>query len=339
MAELQRQSLVDRSIIIHKLSKNFETTSAVKEFSVTLTEGKVYALLGHNGCGKSTLINVLSGVLRPTHGNAFIFGMNVNEDMTSILKSISVCAQHDVLWDHLTVEDHVILYSRFRSIDTDSLKQFAQEKLREVGLDGMHSKKQVCDLSGGMKRRLSLVLSTIGENKVKAILLDEPTTGLDPVNKRRAWKLIERLKKNRVVILTSHSMEEADLLGDQIMMMHSGKLRAFGTSLFLKARYGSGYQLTIVQHQTVDKVQRVTDLESMVKIYLPSSAILSKTENTITVSFSRENLPNIQGLLRHITKEEQEYKNLISETTGVQNVDSFREWAISNSTLEQVVIF
>jgi ABC-type multidrug transport system ATPase subunit len=161
---------------------------------------------------------------------------------------IGLCPQHDILWEELTAKEHIELYANLRSkilIKSDlSLKEIPkliESKLKDVNLTNQ-ANAQVRTYSGGMKRRLSILLSTIGRPKV--IFLDEPTTGLDPVNKRFIWKMVQKMKKNKSVILTTHSMEEADFLSDRIGVIVEGRFKCIGSPLELKKMFGGSYLLT-----------------------------------------------------------------------------------------------
>jgi ABC-type multidrug transport system ATPase subunit len=168
---------------------------------------------------------------------------------------MGVCAQFDFLYPSLSDAQHVLLYATFRGVaPKQGLKAYIAEKLDMVEL-GAAADQAAGSYSGGMKRRLSVALATVG-NQLDIIFLDEPTTyvsnpltqnrGLDPLSKRKVWDVIESFKRDRIVVLTSHSMEEADHLSDQISILHGGRIKAQGTPLFLKNRYGDGYQVSIL---------------------------------------------------------------------------------------------
>ena len=197
--------------------------------------------MGHNGAGKSTLINLLTGNISPSFGSAEINSSNIILDQNAIEQLIGLCPQHDILWEELTAEEHIIMYAKLRGIEDSKIPQLVEEKLKEVNLLSQKN-HQVKTYSGGMKRRLSILLSTIGNPKV--IFLDEPTTGLDPVNKRFIWSMIQKMKLERSVILTTHSMEEADFLSDRIGVVVEGNFKCIGTPMELKETYGGGYLLS-----------------------------------------------------------------------------------------------
>ncbi|KAK9687930.1 hypothetical protein K7432_014586 [Basidiobolus ranarum] len=218
---------------------------AVRDLCLTLEEGKLLALLGQNGAGKSTTMNILSGLTPATSGDAYFFGYTRSDDIDTIRGMLGVCPQHDILFDDLTAAEHVELYATLKGIPRNEIPNLIKSRLQAVRLWNVANKRSAA-YSGGMKRRLSVVISTLGDPKI--VFMDEPTTGMDPVNRRHVWSFIEQFKKDRVIILTTHSMEEADVLGDRIAIMALGRLRALGNSIQLKNKFGAGYRISMVVH-------------------------------------------------------------------------------------------
>jgi ABC-type Na+ transport system ATPase subunit NatA len=177
---LRVESDRDQSVRIHKLTKIYKTTTAVKELSLTMEKGNVYALLGmipfsyftgHNGSGKSSTINCFSGVTVPTYGDAFLFGFNCRTEINSIRERMGVCSQFDFLYPSLSGAQHILLLATFRSVTPkQGLKAYIAEKLDLVGLKA-DGDKAAGSYSGGMKRRLSVASATVG-NKLDIIFLD-----------------------------------------------------------------------------------------------------------------------------------------------------------------------
>lgn len=202
------------------------------------------SLLGHNGAGKTTMINILTGIMAPDNNpetDITINNINIS-NISEIRKYIGVCPQFDILWKEMTAEEHLILFGRMKGIPKKMLDSKIDQVLRFVSLLP-EKKSRVSSFSGGMKRRLSLAIAAIGGPKI--IFLDEPTTGLDPKVRQQVWSLIEKLKKRKSVILTTHSMEEADILSDRISILVKGRLKCIGTSIYLKDSYGSGYRVAL----------------------------------------------------------------------------------------------
>ncbi|CAH0479941.1 unnamed protein product [Peronospora belbahrii] len=217
---------------------------AVHGLNLTLYAGQISALLGHNGAGKTTTISMLTGLIPPTAGDATLYGRSIQENCNELRQIMGICPQHDVLFNELTVEEHLLLFGTMKQVPHGKLKDEVERMIREVGL--VEKRKVVArDLSGGQKRKLSVALAFIGDSKL--IFLDEPTSGMDPYSRRFTWNLLQRNRDDRVIVLTTHFMDEADILGDRIAIMADGRLCCAGSSLFLKNRYGSGYNLTMIK--------------------------------------------------------------------------------------------
>ena len=227
---------------------------AVDGVSLAMFQSEIFCLLGHNGAGKSTLIAMLSGLLEISSGSASIFNKNVATQLSEIRKSMGLCPQHDILWDDLTVSEHMKLFSALRGVSS-----FGGEALiAEVGLTAKSSVRAGA-LSGGMKRRLSIAISFVGKGDF--VVLDEPTAGLDPYARRSVWDLLKRKKEGRVLCLCTHFMDEAELLGDRVAIMSAGQVRAYGSSLFLKSAFQCGYELTFVKEAAADDLKIVAKVK------------------------------------------------------------------------------
>lgn len=135
------------------------------------------------------------------------------------------------------------MFSKIKGVPNDEIEEKSNELLAQVGIADVKD-AQVSTYSGGMKRRLSVAISVIGDPRI--IFMDEPTTGMDPVSRRDVWSLIQDLKKDKTIILTTHSMDEADILADRIAVVSEGLLKCVGTSLYLKNTYGDGYRINII---------------------------------------------------------------------------------------------
>lgn len=210
----------------------------------SIKRDRLFCLLGPNGAGKTTTINCLTGVLPPSGGGALVYGESITAPggLDRIRAIMGVCPQFDVLWPELTAEEHMYIYGRVKGLSRGQVTVQTQGLLENVKLTGAASQRTQT-FSGGMKRRLSVAVALLGDPLL--VFLDEPTTGMDPISRRHVWDAIEDAKQGRAIVLTTHSMEEADILGDEIAIMARGKLRAYGTSLRLKQRFGSGYQLAV----------------------------------------------------------------------------------------------
>ncbi|KAM9761903.1 phospholipid-transporting ATPase ABCA1 isoform 1-T1 [Menidia menidia] len=219
---------------------------AIDHLNLKFYEGQITSFLGHNGAGKTTTISVLTGLFPPTSGTVYVKGMDIRYDMDIIRRTLGVCPQHNVLFDILTVEEHVWFYGCLKGLSEEKVMAELDTLLEDVGL--LHKRhEQTKNLSGGMQRKLSVAIAFVGGSKV--VVLDEPTAGVDPYSRRGIWDLLLKYRKDRTIILSTHYMDEAELLGDRIAIISKGKLCCYGSPLFLKSRLGSGYYLTVVKKE------------------------------------------------------------------------------------------
>ncbi|XP_034020928.1 phospholipid-transporting ATPase ABCA1-like [Thalassophryne amazonica] len=252
-------------VSVRNLVKIYKTGKklAVDNLSVDFYENQITSFLGHNGAGKTTTMSILTGLFPPTSGTAFISGYNIQTDMDSIRKYLGMCPQHNVLFDELTVEEHIYFYARLKGRNLDEVNAEMDQMIQDVGL--LHKRRDLAkNLSGGMQRKLSVAIAFVGGSKF--IILDEPTAGVDPYARRGIWDLLLKYKQGRTIILSTHHMDEADILGDRIAIISHGKMRCCGSSLFLKKCFGSGYYLTLVRADAKKmQAQRSGVTNSMVK--------------------------------------------------------------------------
>ncbi|XP_012735452.2 phospholipid-transporting ATPase ABCA1 isoform X1 [Fundulus heteroclitus] len=221
---------------------------AVNHLNMKFFEGQITSFLGHNGAGKTTTISVLTGLFPPTSGTVYVKGMDIRYDMDIIRKTLGVCPQHNVLFDMLTVEEHVWFYGCLKGLSEEKVMAEMSGLLEDVGLSHKRH-EQTKNLSGGMQRKLSVAIAFVGGSKV--VVLDEPTAGVDPYSRRGIWDLLLKYRTDRTIILSTHYMDEAELLGDRIAIISKGKLCCCGSPLFLKSKLGSGYYLTVVKREDV----------------------------------------------------------------------------------------
>lgn len=243
--DLRAQEKDNKILRISDLKKTFDNGfQAVKGINVKMYNGQIFALLGHNGAGKTTTISMLTGLINSTSGHCDVFGYDLFNDMNNVRQFMGVCPQHDILFDLLTPEEHLDIFCDFKGVDKRTKKEEIEKMLKDV--DVWASKDiEAKNLSGGNRRKLSVAIALIGGSKL--VLLDEPTSGMDLSGRRKLWNMLKNYKSNRIIILTTHYMDEADILGDRIGIMTDGQLICLGSSLFLKNRFGVGYNLTMVK--------------------------------------------------------------------------------------------
>ena len=254
----------DSALVINGLTKTFNvngnTQTAVNQLCLEIGN-ETFGLLGQNGAGKTTTINMLTGLLSPNGGSASVCGYNIEKSMEDVHSIIGVCPQFDVLWPDLTTYEIILFYCRLKGHFMNS-PEVAKGILKEVGLwSERHPKPQnrlSSQLSGGMRRRLSIAIAMTGNPKV--VFLDEPTTGLDVAIRRDVWDLILKIQQNRCIVITTHSMEEADVLCDRVGIMSDGDLVALGTCQRIRNHYAPGYYLKIASEETNLVIQFIQQL-------------------------------------------------------------------------------
>jgi ABC-type multidrug transport system ATPase subunit len=224
------------SIILDRISKSYDKLSVIDNLSSTFEKGFIYTLLGKNGAGKSTLMKILGCLTNHDAGEGVIVGNKIDSQARQVRSIIGYCPQFESFFDEWSPFDHLTLYCEFKGMTFQSLdekRNYCLQKLRTVNLDGVID-KPVGSFSGGMKRRLCFILATIGNNAV--YLLDEPTTGLDPISSKMVLDVIETLKDNAIVILTTHDMEEAALVSDHIILLNNGQIHLEGSPSMLRSQ-------------------------------------------------------------------------------------------------------
>ncbi|CAD7927551.1 unnamed protein product [Amoebophrya sp. A120] len=230
---------------VKKLRKEFfvdgQKIVAVDNFSTTVYKNEIYVLLGHNGAGKTTTFSMLTGLIPTTGGTSSFFGNSMQYHLTNCRSKVGMCPQFSVLWPQVTALEHLVLFAMWKGVSRADAYREAEELLREQNMD--HKKDALArTLSGGMRRKLSLAIAFTGNPEL--VFLDEPSSGLDSSARREIWNLLRTRKDNRVIILTTHYMDEADALGDRIAIMSQGRIKCCGSPNFLKNVYGCGYNLS-----------------------------------------------------------------------------------------------
>ncbi|KAG0048764.1 ATP-binding cassette sub- A member 2 [Gryganskiella cystojenkinii] len=256
--------------------KGSQKQQVVEGLDLEVHRNEILGFLGHNGAGKTTSLSIIMGMLKPSGGSIVVNGHTLpgsdgvgQRDMDlrtlgEVQKLMGVCPQHDVLFETLTAWETVQLYATIKGVrvigrkgdhhqsTTKTQKELLDEYLDHL-LDDVYLKEKkherVQTYSGGMKRKLSVALAFLGDPKV--VLLDEPTTGMDVFTRKQVWQLMQDSKPGRAILLTTHSMEEADALGDRIAILSQGKLQTLGSSLFLKNRFGLGYRLSLEKRRVM----------------------------------------------------------------------------------------
>ncbi|PWV12746.1 putative ABC transporter [Trypanosoma cruzi] len=290
---------------------------AVNHLHLDLVEDEISVLLGHNGAGKSTTMNMMTGMLRPDGGDCYIYGHSIRKQLNRARQEIGFCPQHNVLWPNLSCYEHLEYFSSIKGL-TGSLQRKCIDAML-TGVD-LQDKRQCLSssLSGGQKRKLSLAIAFVGNSRL--VFLDEPTAGMDVAARRHTWELLRRMSAGRTILLSTHFMDEADLLGDRVMIMSRGSLQCAGSSVFLKSNLGVGYNITL----SVTRVASSQAIWNLIRSHIPPAELLSCNAGEITYRLPMDFVKNFPPLLRDIEGLGEEY--------GVQS------YTLSATTLEEVFL-
>ena len=253
------------SLKIRNICKIFDDgKKALNNVSFNIYKNEIFALLGHNGAGKSTLISILSGLYPATSGYAIYDNQNIitTEGHSKFKKYLGICPQHDVLFDDLTVKEHLEMFCVFKSVQKENIEDEIDKILIDFDLLGKKDAK-ACHLSGGQKRKLSICIALVGGSSV--IFLDEPTSGMDITSRRNLWDILKRYAGGRIIILTTHYMEEAAVLGNRIGILSEGDMKCIGSPLFLIERFGKNINLNIAKQLEANNESIINFIKDNIK--------------------------------------------------------------------------
>ncbi len=222
-------------IEIENLRKVYKDATAVDGLCLTVEQGELFSLLGVNGAGKSTTIKILCCLTSPTEGEAYLHGHSVRKEAFLVKSLIGVSPQETAIAPNLTVEENLRLLCGVHGMKKEEGEKRTREISARLKLEGQ-LKRRAGKLSGGWQRRLSIAMALVSQPKI--LFLDEPTLGLDVLARGELWSLIEELKGEMTILLTTHYMEEAEALSDRVGVMHEGKLIAVDSVDGLKERTG-----------------------------------------------------------------------------------------------------
>jgi len=271
-----------KAVEVRNICKNFkvknEKVEILKNISFSGYYDEIFSILGHNGAGKTTLISIMTGILSPTYGDVYYDDIPITGNETEVCKQFGYCPQFDTFNNNLTVGEHVKLFAGIKNVQVD-----VKEVLKDIDLLEKEDNYPK-ELSGGQRRKLCITLALLGSPKF--VFLDEPTTGLDPYSRKNIWELLSRKKKGCIMFITTHYMDEADLLSDRKMIISNGKITCLGTSLFLKNSFNMNYSLDIHVKETSDS----SLIDNIIEKLSPES-IKSKTitNSNVQVHESKSN--------------------------------------------------
>lgn len=264
----------DEVLQIRKLTKIYKKRGsnqpliAVKSMSLGVPAGECFGLLGVNGAGKTTTFQMLTGDTTPSSGDAIICGHSVRKDLEKVQQKTGYCPQFEALNSMLTGYEHLQLYARLRGVPECDIDRVAEWAISNFGLVH-YASKPAGTYSGGNKRKLSAAIAFIGRPSI--VFLDEPTAGMDPLSRRFLWsRITEAVKSGQCVVMTSHSMEECEVLCTRLAIMVNGQFRCIGTTQHLKNKFGKGYTFSLRAGGQQNEVSRI---QKFVKDQFPGAVL------------------------------------------------------------------
>lgn len=274
--------MIETMIDVSRLKKSYKANHVLKDVSFTVRKGSVFALLGSNGAGKTTVVKILSTLIKPDSGKATINGFDVVRQGYYVRECISLTGQFTAVDEVLTGRENLNLIGQLKRLN--DVKNKVNEWLAFFHLQDAADSK-VSTYSGGMRRRLDIAMSLMGKPQI--IFLDEPTTGLDPQNRIAMWDLVKELAAGgTTVFLTTQYLEEAEYLADYIAILHGGEILAEGTPQYLKTIMPQrGAQLNFQSEEQA------------------SEAMALLNENGITIDSFEQKLPSLEKVFLTLTDE------------------------------------
>jgi ABC-type multidrug transport system ATPase subunit len=308
-----------KALVVRDLVKVFgDGKVAVNKIGFSLNRYSVLGLLGPNGAGKTTTMQMITSLLKPTSGHCFVDGEDVMQNADVAHSAIGYCPQHDIFWNELSIAEHLKTFVLLKGglADGQTVEQRVQELMDFVELTPMKD-RAAGKLSGGEKRRLSMAIAFSGQSKI--VVLDEPTTGLDPEVRKFIWKLVAKSKEKSSIILSTHSMEEAEALSDQIVIMANGTVKTLGTVHDLKAKFGGDPILNF--SCTAEQLERIKERLNE----LTNGKVEMYASTKISAKF-------------YFKGNKSEFAQLFKGISDMKTKIGFSNWGITQPSLEQVFI-
>ncbi|XP_037350632.1 ABC-type organic anion transporter ABCA8-like isoform X2 [Talpa occidentalis] len=304
--------------VTKEYKKKHDKIEVLKDMVFDIYEGQITAILGHSGAGKSTLLNILSGLSIPTKGSVTIYNNKLSKmaDQENISKFIGLCPQSNVQFDFLTVRENLRLFAKIKGIQSHEVDKEIQRVLLELKMTNIKN-TLAQNLSGGQKRKLTLGIAILGDPQI--FLLDEPTAGLDPYSRHQVWNLLKKWKTDRVILFSTHFMDEADILADRKVFLSKGQLKCAGSSLFLKKKWGIGYHLSL----QLNEMCMEGKITSLIKQHIPDAKLSAASEGKLVYTLPLERTNRFPELFQNL----ESYPNL-----GIEN------YGVSMTTLNEVFL-
>ncbi|XP_044746947.1 phospholipid-transporting ATPase ABCA1-like isoform X2 [Coccinella septempunctata] len=305
----------DNGIEIKNLRKTFGTTVAVNNLSMNIKKNQITVLLGHNGAGKTTTMSMITGMINYNKGRIKVYDHDIKSEEKQVRKLMGLCPQHNLLFNDLTVYEHLMLIGGLKGASMEDVKKEADDLLQLLKLEKKKDAMVSC-LSGGMKRKLCLAMAVIGRSQV--LVLDEPTAGMDPESQREVWTLLLKWRGTKTILISTHYMDEADALADWIAIMANGEKQCFGTPMELKDKFKTGYHLSLMLMST----ENLEEISSTIYDVIPKAKLKEQHGNNVVYILPIEDKCNFSKLLSILEMRKSEFKinNISINITTLEDV-------------------
>lgn len=303
----------------------------MKKLSFSVKQKECFGLLGLNGAGKTTTLKIMTTELRASEGSVLVNGVDLTKELWKKDIDLGFCPQFDYLPDFLTVKEILCLFANLRGIPSSQIQGIVADFIEIFKLTEF-SNKFSQNLSGGNKRKVSSAIAFIG--KPKTVILDEPTSGMDPAARRYLWNVIKRARdQGTTIILTTHSMEEAEALCTRLAIMVNGKFDCLGNIQHLKNKYGKGYTLIVKTKlcETQDD-SKIIRLQEFVSLNIPTAVLTDRQDETLYYQINQTEINSDSKRtmsIGHIFR-------LFEQTKEYLDLETY---SLSQTTLEQVFLF
>jgi ABC-2 type transport system ATP-binding protein len=307
--------MIDLAIETQNLTKIYDNTAVIDHLDITVENGELVSILGPNGAGKTTLIKILTTILKPDKGVALINGKDVLKAALSIKTIIGTVPQDYIFYEELTARENLVFFGTMHGFSKNELEFEADQILGKLGLGNRKDKTK--NFSGGMKRRLNIAIAFVMQPDI--LFLDEPTAGLDPQAKHVVWDYIKELKEDgKTIVLTTHDMNEAEMLSDRVLIIDNGKIIAEGTPKTLKENYSDENILEVVfvhKEQAHEFTNSIETLNFLKQVFIEG-------DNKVNIYFNG-------GIINFIRILQEE---LINDLTELESI------SLRQTTLEDVFL-
>ena len=309
---------------IRGLVKRFDDGKvAVNHVNLNFYKNEIFALLGHNGAGKTTMISMLTGLYEATEGEAMYDNMNVllPENVEIFREKIGICPQHDVLFNDLNIREHLDMFAVFKGVNSGNVENEINKIIKDFQLEDVQY-TIAKNLSAGQRRKLSIAISLIGGSEI--IFLDEPSSGMDITSRRNLWEILKRQSDNKIIILTTHYMEEASVLGKRIGIINLGQMKCIGTPLFLIEKFGRFMNITLSKEEGANNDEIINFINNKV-----NDAKFESLSEEIMARIPKNNFNKDEGI---------SLNNFFQNLDENLNTLKIKSYSVSMPTLEDVFL-